>query len=305
MERMNRGSCAKTYGSMPESACHELKAPRRARFGTHGVRRRLIILAVVCACSQFWFGLLQAAEWSAPLEGGGEVAVDPRTNRATVRKDGVETQLWDGVHRLEDGSVITVESGQVVPNEDILRARVKPELPERADQPGAATWIGAPIVGASPCEALVNRVCGENDLCAGQTGCSAARQLLDMERQERTASGTPNRMTYSSGQCQEADRDRSFFPSCSGQPAAPARSEASVSSVPPSSCQSLVDKVCGSQGACAGQTACDAARQLLNMAQEEARQGAGSTAASSEPTSERQCAEALGDEGFFRRCPGN
>ena len=96
------------------------------------------------------------AQWTSQLEAGGTVSVDPTTNRATVTRDGVSTPLWDGVHRLQDGSAVTVRSGQVVPNEAILRAR-KPQPPP-TDQ--AESWVGIPIVGASPCEQLVQRVCG-------------------------------------------------------------------------------------------------------------------------------------------------
>ena len=127
----------------------------------------------------------QAAEWSSTLKGGGQVTVDPRTNRITVQKNGVQTQLWDGVHRLEDGSSITVRSGQVVPNQEILRARRQPDMPEETEGPGAEVWIGAPIVGASPCEKLLQRVCGEARQCADQEGCTLAVQMLEMEQQER------------------------------------------------------------------------------------------------------------------------
>ena len=235
---------------------------------------------------------LQAAEWSNNLKGGGKVTVDPRTNRITVQKNGVQTQLWDGVHRLEDGSSITVRSGQVVPNQEILRARRQPDMPEEAEGPGAEVWIGAPIVGDSPCEKLARRVCGADRQCADRDGCTLAGQLLQMEQQERAAEATPNRMTYSSGQCQEADRDRHLFASCGAQPAPWATGEETARYVPPSSCQLLVEKVCGSRSACGGGTACDAAQQLLRLAQDEP---AGSS-------TDHQCKEALGDEVFFRPC---
>ncbi len=238
---------------------------------------------------------LQAAEWSSTLKGGGKVTVDPRTNRVVVKKQGVETQLWDGVHRLEDGSSITVRSGQVVPNEEILRARRLPEMPEEKEGLGAEVWIGAPIVGYSPCEKLVRRVCGEGQECAAKQGCEVAGQLLQMEQQERAAEATANRMTYSSGQCQEADRDRHFFASCGAQPAPWGSGDAAAAYVPPSSCQMLVDKVCGSQSACGGESACDLAQQLLRLAQEEAAGG-------SAGTSDTQCKEALADEAVFKRC---
>jgi hypothetical protein len=155
-----------------------------------------------------------ADAWTGQLKGGGQVTVDPRTNRTTVNRGGVEVPLWDGVHVLQDGSTITVRSGQVVPNQEILQHRGQPGMPELADRPSAEMWIGAPIVGASPCEKLVGRVCGEDRACSGQEGCVAAEQLLKFEKEERAASASPNRMTLASGQCQEADRDRSFFSSC-------------------------------------------------------------------------------------------
>lgn len=236
---------------------------------------------------------LQAGEWSSNLQGGGKVTVDPRTNRITVQRRGVESQLWDGVHRLEDGSSITVRSGQVVPNKEILRARRQPDMPEPTEGSDAEVWIGAPIVGYSPCEKLVQRVCGEGRKCGGKDGCAAAEQLLQMEQQQRAAEATPNRMTYSSGQCQEADRDRQFFASCGAQPAPWAAGEATAPYAPPSTCQLLVEKVCGSQAACSGDTACDAAQQLLHLAQDEPP-GTGAT--------DHQCREALGDQAFFKRC---
>jgi hypothetical protein len=234
----------------------------------------------------------RAAEWSSTLEGGGQVTVDPRTNRITVQKNGVQTQLWDGVHRLQDGSSITVHSGQVVPNEKILRARRQPDMPEETEGPGAEVWIGAPIIGASPCEKLAQRVCGEARQCADQDGCTLAGQLLEMEQQERAAEATPNRMTYSSGQCQEADRDRNLFATCGAQPAPWASDAETARYVPPSSCQLLVEKVCGSESACSGEAACDAAQQLLDLARDDPAGG----------TTDHQCREALSDEAFFKPC---
>jgi hypothetical protein len=153
---------------------------------------------------------LVLSDWTSKLEAGGQVRVDPTTNRVTVTRDGVSTPLWDGVHRLEDGSVITVRSGQVVPNEEILRAR-KPQ-PPAIDE--AQAWVGTPIVGLSPCEKLVRRVCGDMQQCRQVPACDPAQQLLDMERKERAASDNPGGMTYSSGQCQEAVKDTEFFRQC-------------------------------------------------------------------------------------------
>lgn len=149
------------------------------------------------------------AEWSSRLEAGGEVNVDPRTNRATITRDGVTTPAWDGVHQLQDGSTLTIRAGQAVPNQEILRARQQPP-PAVTDQ--ASAWVGTPIVGFSPCEQLVRRVCGKNQGCEAEPACKPARQLLDMEEEER--SGSPQNMTYSSGQCMEALKDSEFFGQC-------------------------------------------------------------------------------------------
>ncbi|MGD8615561.1 MAG: hypothetical protein PVI91_07870 [Gammaproteobacteria bacterium] len=274
----------------------------------NGVRRRprpwgmlwwLLVAGLLCAVSIPL--ALQAAQWSGKLKGGGKVTVDPRTNRIMVEKNGVQTQLWDGVHRLQDGSSITVHSGQVVPNQEILRAREGRGVPEEGEGTAAEMWIGAPIVGYSPCEKLVRRVCGEAAECADSPGCPPARQLLQMEEQERAADPTPNRMTYASGQCQEADRDREFFATCGAPPGQLGQASKEQPYAPPPPCQLLVDKVCGGNNACAGETACDAARQLLDMAAEE--RGSGKPAAGGAPTpTDHQCTEALNDDGFFKPC---
>ncbi len=167
---------------------------------------------VRCAAGLLLTVIQAHADWRAELATGGQVRVDPATNRATVTRGGVTTPLWDGVHRLKDGSAITVRSGQVVPNAGILRER-HPRPPER--KPDAAReWVGQPIVGASPCERLVRRVCGGHAECARAPACAPARHLLVEERRERRESPTPDRMTYSSGQCRLAAGDTAFFRAC-------------------------------------------------------------------------------------------
>lgn len=151
------------------------------------------------------------AGWTGQLEAGGTVSVDPTSNRVTVTREGVSTPLWDGVHRLKDGSVITVRSGQVVPNKEILHAREQPSEPV-TDQ--AQSWVGMPIVGLSPCEQLLRRVCGERQQCGQAEACGPVQQLLELERTERAKSRNPGSMTYSSGQCQEAAKDSEFFRPC-------------------------------------------------------------------------------------------
>ncbi len=171
--------------------------------------------AIVCALSllaglAFPIGVA-ADPWTAELQGGGQVQVDPRTNRPTLRIEGERVQLPDGIHRLQDGRELTVRSGRVVPNEEILGERDRGEF---SRPPPAPTAVGrALILGSSPCEELVRKVCGPDEACAGTTACDAARQLMNMERDEQQRAGTPGRATLTSGKCTEAKAD-DFFPRC-------------------------------------------------------------------------------------------
>jgi hypothetical protein len=164
---------------------------------------RALIIAILAA----GVSTAQAGNWSGRMLNGNEIVVDPRSNRATVNIDGVTTQLWEGTHRLQDGSILIIRNGIAVPNKAILESR---ELPV----PEPSEWEDAPIIGYSPCEKLVRRVCGKEGQCVDTESCNPSQQLLSMEREEREASSNPNLMTYTSGQCLKADRDREFFASC-------------------------------------------------------------------------------------------
>jgi len=148
-----------------------------------------------------------AADPTYKLQNGGTVTVDPDTNRATITRDGITTPMWDGTHRMQDGSTLIINSGITVPNQTILESR---ELPVQE----AEEWEGAPIVGYSPCEKLVRRVCGKENQCGEIEGCNLARQLLEMEDSERTASKFRSRMTHTSGQCLNMMKDGEVFPIC-------------------------------------------------------------------------------------------
>ena len=162
----------------------------------------LLLMVLVLPVSR-----LIAADWSARLQDGSTVTVDQHTNRATVTRNGVTTPLWDGAHRLQDGSLLITRGGVATPNAAIVESRRLPP-PETED------WEEAPIVGYSPCEQLVRMVCGREDQCLTAEACGPARQLLDMERGEREASHNPGLMTYTSGQCLKAQDDRAFFLPC-------------------------------------------------------------------------------------------
>lgn len=138
------------------------------------------------------------------------VEVKSETNRPTVRRGGAETQLWDGVHRLEDERELRVESGRVIPNEEILDAR-----DPYASAPEAEAQ-STPAEQPSPCERLVTRVCGADGACDTSEVCRPARQLLVMEREEQRAAGQPGSWTFTSSKCQEALADDFFSPCAAG-----------------------------------------------------------------------------------------
>ena len=149
-----------------------------------------------------------ASAWSSSLSGGrGEVTVD-RSNRATVNQGGIERPLWDGTHRLEDGSTLIIRQGIAVPNPAILESRDQLQSPEAED------WEGVRIVGTSPCERLERKVCGPENECLSTEACTAVSQLVDREWDERRVSHNAGYMTPTSGQCKLAPEDTEFFVRC-------------------------------------------------------------------------------------------
>ena len=165
------------------------------------VRMLVALLGMVIA-------LAASAGGSSVLEGGGTVTMDPDTKQATVTRDGVTAPLWNGVHRMQDGSVMIVNDGGVVNNESSARP------PHQLPAPESSDWEGARIVGYSPCEKLARQVCGQHDECTTAPACDPSRQLLAMEQEERTRAPDHSRMTYTSGQCVQAIKDVTFFSVC-------------------------------------------------------------------------------------------
>jgi hypothetical protein len=149
----------------------------------------------------------QAVEWTSTLLDGSTVTVDPDTNRATVTREGVTTPLWNGVHRTQDGSALIINRGIAVPNEPIIESR-------RVPPPKTEEWEDVNIIGYTPCEQLVRRVCGRQGECLDAAACDPAQQLLDMEDEERNTAANRNLMTFTSGQCLSAMKDREYFSQC-------------------------------------------------------------------------------------------
>lgn len=175
--------------------------------------------------------------WNAPLAGGGQVQVDPRTHQPIISRDGHQTQLWNGVHRLEDGSVILVQDGRVVPRQDMRNPPpptagvdgTTPTVPSAPTGPAGPTATSltppnslhtAPLVGTVPCEQLVAKVCGQVIECWGKPACAAARQLRAMDHEELLAGANPAQGTQTGQQCQDA-LNNGYFSACGLAPPAP------------------------------------------------------------------------------------
>ena len=168
--------------------------------------------AVILIFSGMSFSTSIAADWSSDLQGGGTVTVDPDTRRATITRDGVTSPLWNGVHRLQDGSAMIVNDGEVV------TGGASVDMPRQLPPPEPSDWEGMQIAGYSPCEQLTHRVCGLKNQCATAESCNLAQQLLTMERDERSKAEDGSRMTFTSGQCIKARQDDVYFAQCGHAP---------------------------------------------------------------------------------------
>jgi hypothetical protein len=161
---------------------------------------------VLSAC---WLGLSLPAladDWGARLSDGSGVEVDASTHRAWRLEDGRRTPLWDGVHRLEDGSVVIVRDGVAVPNPAMLETWN--EAPPR--RPGATERE------SDVCRELVRRVCGEgegeNAACAGSEPCRLARELLEMSAESLPVEVEVQAESSVGTQCREALTNAFFAP---------------------------------------------------------------------------------------------
>lgn len=223
-----------------------------------------------------------AQSWTKGLENGGIVSVDPRTNKATLFTNKGATQLWDGTHRLNDGSVIIVNDGIVTSG-----AAAANPMP-------SASINGEDIIdssASSACVELVIKVCGFNGECRDAPGCSPARQLMQLEKDEawQTQSSGPNQ---TSGQCREALTNEEFFVRC----------EIVMPTEAPTACQKLVANVCGNDNQCDSEPACSPARQLLAM---ETQERLASRSPDKPTYTTKKCEESLDDSSFFASCPVN
>jgi hypothetical protein len=80
---------------------------------------------------------------------------------------------------------------------------------------GACASLEAAL-GDSRCHALVEQVCGAQGECDGSQPCDAARQLLDMETEERLTNDDPGALSITGRQCIEA-MGNPFFKPCASE----------------------------------------------------------------------------------------
>ncbi|MGD8274640.1 MAG: hypothetical protein PVJ30_01695 [Thiohalocapsa sp.] len=246
------------------------------RFSRAGLAAAVVLCLLLAAASES-----AAQRWRGELEGGGEIVVDPNTHRALRQDGGATRQLWDGVHRLEDGSTVTVRDGVAVPTEDMYRAWSQPAAPE-------------PVYAEQWCRQLVRKTCGFDGACRNEGACLRARTLLaDAQRERRElrimqgpAGDADAAQTPTTERCREA-LSAPDFAACR-----------SLAAGGDSRCRDLVRRVCGADNACADTQACDAARQLMALETEERLALEDPTALSG---SGRQCLEAMHND-FFTPC---
>lgn len=218
-----------------------------------------------------------AEPWQGRLQGGAEVTVDPNTRRAMGTIKGSQRQLWDGVHRLEDGSTVTVRDGIAVPTTPMVERWGSEPRPE-------------PVFEYRHCEQLVRKTCGFDGACNGSEACLRARALLGDEtaEQRRIDQGlADDPQTATDARCLQGLSDPSF-PACASLSAETGDSR----------CTALVERVCGAAGGCADSQACDAARQLQKLETEERLVNADPSALS---LTGGQCLEAM-TNAFFGPC---
>lgn len=238
------------------------------------LRRAIVVLLCIAACCPG----VSADSWHGRLQTGAAISVDPETHRV-MRDDAGARPMWDGVHRLEDGSTIIINDGIAIPTEQMYRAWEGGVRPE-------------PVFETRYCNQLVRKTCGFDLACNNSASCLRARSMLsDEARQQQSlpASAGVYPQTETGERCRTALGDPAFV-AC----------DSLESSLGESRCRELVDRVCGPARECGASGACDAADQLLRMETEERLQNDDPGAPSSVG---RQCIEAMSNA-FFVACDG-
>jgi hypothetical protein len=208
-----------------------------------------------------------AETWQGQLKGGGAVRIDAQTHKPALYGGESVTPLWDGVHEMEDGSVVTVREGVAIPNETLYHSwSTENSLPANEQ--------------ITPCTRLVQQTCGLQSECSARQPCIQAQQL-----EHAAADNLPANVTQ---ECHKGLSDAKSFPMC----------EIKRGDIHNKACDHLIAQVCGNTQRCQKNPACDAARQLLRLEQESHLDGQDLAA---DTGINKQCQEALGNL-FFSAC---
>lgn len=227
-----------------------------------------------------------ADSWDTELGTGQQISIDPTTNRAEIQSGvGRGRPLWDGVHRLSDGSTITIRSGVVVPNEALQTYQPSPVAPtQQTAEEGAITpqW---PERSRGSCDELLLKCCGLYQRCAGRESCALARQLRTLQHQSEGAARDD--ADWAEQRCREALKDENTFTACDREP--PLETVA---------CRELLDRVCSGRPRCDNSPSCQTAQELFDLEQAALEKGAKAELELIQP----RCVEVLADHAFFPPC---
>ena len=219
------------------------------------------LLSSTIAVSE-WYSLPKTTQ-------GHELRYDNSSNRVEIVNDTGNRPLWSGVHRLEDGRVLRIQKGVAIADQTVRRAISTPQ--QQPDQVDA-------------CTVLERKSCGLRTDCALSDSCQLAHQLQGFYN-----SASLSDRTKIESQCKEAINNESMFPPC---PTPPAGAYHTV-------CGDIVIKSCGKLNQCQESDACDAARQLLSMENEERLN---KWVPSEDTYTTKQCEKAFADHDFFPFC---
>jgi len=248
------------------------------------------IVPLVCLYLVLLIGAGQhavASSWNAELDTGQQISVNPSTNRTEIQSGaGQGKPLWDGVHRLSNGSTITIRSGVMVPNEALSTyqpAPVSPPVP--ADAVGDDIRVPTRPGRRGSCVELVMRSCGLHGSCGGAESCVLALQLK--QAQHQPGASRMGNVDWAERHCREALQDGIRFPRCDREP--PLETTA---------CWQLVERVCAGAPNCLYSPSCREAKELFELEQSALSRGADGELEVIRP----RCLEVLGDHVFFPPC---
>jgi len=229
-----------------------------------------------------------ASSWQGELDNGRQISINPSTNRAVIDSGaGQGKPLWDGVHRLSDGSTITIRSGIVVPNQAVQAYQPAPAplpTPSEAMQ-GDSPVVSPPSGGWGRCAELVLRSCGLQGSCRDSEPCLLAQQLR--QAQHQPGASKLGNSDWAEQHCREALQDSTRFPQCHLEPPLEA-----------TACRQLLERFCAGGPRCMGSPSCRAAERLF-----EREQTALSDGADAELLATRsRCVEILAKHAFFPPC---